>query len=388
MNGSRSEVTSSCGPAPASRSPSAAGVSTTCGPRYGPSSACWPAGCDPFIVPAMGSHGGATAAGQMEVFAGLGITAESVGAPIRATMDVVGLGEPWRHAAVSRPPCRLVRRHSGRQPGQAPHRLRRPARQRPFEDAVHRPRQQPGRRPAAPRRCRPRPRTGRARGRCRRSCSGRRCSSEWPSWRTSTTAACEVRLIAANDIEPEELALQEAARGLLPGSSHRRHRPSRSRRDGQGHKRSGPGPERDRPFARPLAGQAGKSPHHADLRPGPNAGIGGKCVRSRLHRRHHSARLIEKVDLEVTAVNAITACFPEDMRLPLTLRHRPRGHCRRAGHIAALHARRPSPGAHRQHPRPRAPCGVRGLPGRVEGPDRMLSSTLEGSLWGSTRTPD
>ncbi len=30
-------------------------------------------------------------------------------------------------------------------------------------------------------------------------------------------------------------------------------------------------------------------------------------------------QLIEKVDLEVTAVNAITACFPEDMRLPLTL---------------------------------------------------------------------
>jgi hypothetical protein len=30
-------------------------------------------------------------------------------------------------------------------------------------------------------------------------------------------------------------------------------------------------------------------------------------------------QLIEKVDLEVTAVNAIAACFPEDMRLPLTL---------------------------------------------------------------------
>ena len=29
--------------------------------------------------------------------------------------------------------------------------------------------------------------------------------------------------------------------------------------------------------------------------------------------------LLNKVDLEVTAVNAITACFPEDMRLPLTL---------------------------------------------------------------------
>ena len=44
------------------------------------------AGCEPFIVPAMGSHGGATAAGQTEVLAGLGITSDAVGAPIRATM--------------------------------------------------------------------------------------------------------------------------------------------------------------------------------------------------------------------------------------------------------------------------------------------------------------
>lgn len=51
------------------------------------------AGANVFIVPTMGSHGGATAAGQVEVLAGLGITPESVGAPIRATMDVVNLCE-------------------------------------------------------------------------------------------------------------------------------------------------------------------------------------------------------------------------------------------------------------------------------------------------------
>jgi len=50
------------------------------------------AGCEPFIVPAMGSHGGATAAGQTEVLAGLGITSDAVGAPIRATMEVVPMG--------------------------------------------------------------------------------------------------------------------------------------------------------------------------------------------------------------------------------------------------------------------------------------------------------
>jgi hypothetical protein len=51
------------------------------------------AGCNPFIAPAMGSHGGATAEGQIEVLAVRGITEESVGAPIRAAMDVVSMGE-------------------------------------------------------------------------------------------------------------------------------------------------------------------------------------------------------------------------------------------------------------------------------------------------------
>jgi hypothetical protein len=51
------------------------------------------AGCQPFITPAMGSHGGATAEGQIEVLAIRGITEESVGAPVRATMDVIPKGE-------------------------------------------------------------------------------------------------------------------------------------------------------------------------------------------------------------------------------------------------------------------------------------------------------
>lgn len=45
-------------------------------------------GARPFIVPAMGSHGGATAEGQRSVLASYGITPEAVGAEIRATMDV------------------------------------------------------------------------------------------------------------------------------------------------------------------------------------------------------------------------------------------------------------------------------------------------------------
>jgi hypothetical protein len=46
----------------------------------------------PFIIPAMGSHAGATAAGQTAMLQGMGFTEESIGAPIRATMDTVELG--------------------------------------------------------------------------------------------------------------------------------------------------------------------------------------------------------------------------------------------------------------------------------------------------------
>jgi hypothetical protein len=46
----------------------------------------------PFIVPSMGSHGGATAAGQAEALAHLGITEESVGAPIVSDMTTVEVG--------------------------------------------------------------------------------------------------------------------------------------------------------------------------------------------------------------------------------------------------------------------------------------------------------
>jgi hypothetical protein len=50
-------------------------------------------GADPFIVPSMGSHGGATAEGQVAVLEHLGITETTAGCPIRSTMDVVEVGE-------------------------------------------------------------------------------------------------------------------------------------------------------------------------------------------------------------------------------------------------------------------------------------------------------
>ena len=47
------------------------------------------AGANPFIVPCMGSHGGATAEGQAEVLKHLGIDEASMGAPVESSMEVV-----------------------------------------------------------------------------------------------------------------------------------------------------------------------------------------------------------------------------------------------------------------------------------------------------------
>lgn len=50
-------------------------------------------GATPFIVPSMGSHGGATAEGQIAVLKHLGVTEETAGCEIRSSMEVVKLGE-------------------------------------------------------------------------------------------------------------------------------------------------------------------------------------------------------------------------------------------------------------------------------------------------------
>jgi hypothetical protein len=57
-------------------------------------------GAEPFIVPSMGSHGGATAEGQVEILESLGVTEEFCGAPIRSSMQVVELGETERGVPV------------------------------------------------------------------------------------------------------------------------------------------------------------------------------------------------------------------------------------------------------------------------------------------------
>ncbi|MGI8856884.1 MAG: DUF362 domain-containing protein, partial [Thermomicrobiales bacterium] len=57
-------------------------------------------GAQPFLIPAMGSHGGATVEGQIEMMAGYGMTEETLGCPVRATMDVVEIGKTERGITV------------------------------------------------------------------------------------------------------------------------------------------------------------------------------------------------------------------------------------------------------------------------------------------------
>jgi hypothetical protein len=50
-------------------------------------------GATPFLAPCMGSHNGATAEGQRSMIEALGLTEEATGMPIRASMEVVKIGE-------------------------------------------------------------------------------------------------------------------------------------------------------------------------------------------------------------------------------------------------------------------------------------------------------
>ena len=77
-------------------------VAITCGSRGIPSmveivralaSVLKVLGAKPFVVPAMGSHGGASAEGQRKVLEGYGISEATIEAPIHASMDVVQVGE-------------------------------------------------------------------------------------------------------------------------------------------------------------------------------------------------------------------------------------------------------------------------------------------------------
>ena len=57
-------------------------------------------GAEPFVVPAMGSHGGATAEGQVKVLQSLGVTEEFCEAQILSSMEVAEIGHTGRGVPV------------------------------------------------------------------------------------------------------------------------------------------------------------------------------------------------------------------------------------------------------------------------------------------------
>ena len=61
-------------------------------------------GAYPFVVPAMGSHGGATAEGQKELLAGYGITEKYMDCPIISSMEVkkIGVNEEGRDVYIDK----------------------------------------------------------------------------------------------------------------------------------------------------------------------------------------------------------------------------------------------------------------------------------------------
>ena len=275
------------------------------------------AGCRPFIVPAMGSHGGATAEGQLEVLASLGITEASMGVPLRATMDVIKVGEVAGtplfvdrcvHEADGIVLINRVKPHTdfaglmgsgllkmlcvglGNQVG---------------ADAYHRAALTDD--------------LGEIIQRC-----GRELLRTLPVTFGAAVVenqdhrVCELRLIPAREIELVELLLQTQARALLPGL------PLDDIDllivDEMGKNISGAGldpnvigrtigrwsVQRTRPrIARILVRGLTAGSH------GNASGLGFVDVAT--------PRLIQAIDLDTTAVNAVTACMPEDARLPLTL---------------------------------------------------------------------
>ena len=49
-------------------------------------------GAEPYIVAAMGSHGGATAEGQLQILKDYGVTEEAMGCPVKSSMETVQIG--------------------------------------------------------------------------------------------------------------------------------------------------------------------------------------------------------------------------------------------------------------------------------------------------------
>ena len=265
------------------------------------------AGADVFIVPAMGSHGGATAEGQLAVLAGYGITPESMGCEIRSSMETVELGEVVpgvpvfidRHAFEGADlivPINRVKPHTD---------FAGPDRERPDEDDRDRPRQAEGRGHLPP--------TG------------------YDDFATLIPAVA--RHTMARATRPVRIALIENGDGHLarieavPADRIETREPElladdRARMprlplddldvlvvDVIGKDVSGTGLRPQRRWGGRYAGPTSDaSPRHpADRRAGPDGGHGGQRVGDRVGGRGPSGGRVDTIDQRKTYVNTVTA---------------------------------------------------------------------------------
>lgn len=65
-------------------------------------------GAVPFIVPAMGSHGGSSAEGQVKLLASLGVTEETAGCAIQSSMDTVEIGRLTNGLPIAMDRCAMA----------------------------------------------------------------------------------------------------------------------------------------------------------------------------------------------------------------------------------------------------------------------------------------
>ena len=171
-------------------------------------------GAEPFVVPAMGSHGGPTAEGQREVLEGYGVTVQRSGPHPGHDGRGGGGAHGGRGAGLHRPPRLGGGQGAGLRAGQGPHRLQSPHRERAVQDAGGGAGQATGGRDAA----RGRPCAGTSRT-WRASCWARaRWWGAWPWWRTRPTTPSASRPSRPEAFHATDESLLRQSNSFLPGS--------------------------------------------------------------------------------------------------------------------------------------------------------------------------
>ena len=244
-------------------------------------------GAEPFVIPAMGSHGGATPDGQRELLASYGITSETLGVPVRAEMDTDEVGRttggiPVRLSRVAREADAVVlvnriKPHTDFESTTLGSGLLKMAAiglgKIDGASACHEGAARLGLR------------DGTHRG------GGRRCSAALPRVygvglvEDGTHRLARIAVLRGDEIAREEPALLQQARAWMPALPFRRGGRADRRRHRQEHQRRRHGPEHHRPRRPRRAHDDVPGDRAHDLRAGSDAGVARQRHRHRAGRR-------------------------------------------------------------------------------------------------------